>query len=456
MPVFDAERFAAWSGGRWDPCAPASILGVSNNTRDLAPGALYVAIAGERFDGHTFVADAFEKGAAGAMIADASELRGTDAQPLLRVEDTVSALGLIARAYRRQVGAVAIGVTGSVGKTTVKEMTATILAQAMPTARTRGNWNNEIGLPLSVLAMEDDSRVGVFELGMNHPGEIGSLCDVLEPQWGVITTIGPVHIEFFDSVEAIACEKAALLDALPADGHVVLCKDDPYFDLLRGHVGCQLHTVSLSEAADYTVNFTPTSARLDIAETENGKGLSISWPWPGTHNAVNAGLAVAVAREMGLAWDVIERGLNAYLPLPMRWEVVDANDLKIVNDAYNANPLSMRAAIGAFEEMPVAGSKWLVLGDMQELGKHAEHEHFSLGAFVASGPWQGLVAVGALGEVIAAGACRCGFAESQIWTCETNAGAVSVLKREMRSGDAVLLKASRGVALEEVVNGLRE
>ncbi len=456
MPLFDPKHLAVWSGGQWEPCRPAKVTGISNNTRTLAPADLYVSIRGEHFDGHTFVGDAFDKGAAGAMVDQDSELQGSEARPLLRVADTTVALGQLANAYRNHVDPTIVGVTGSVGKTTVKEMTATILSEAMPTARTFGNWNNAIGLPLSLLSMDANTRAGVFEVGMNHPGEIQHLCEVLCPQWGVVTSIGPVHIEFFDSVESIANEKGALLAALPDDGHAVLCSDDPCFSILQKHVSCKLHTVSLSGFADYVVDYESESGLLSVHETVSGESLPpVAWQWPGSYNALNAAFAVAVARGLGLGWDVVARGLMRYQPLSMRWERSDVNGVQFINDAYNANPLSMRAAVKAFEEIKVTGKKWLVLGDMLELGAHAEPEHIAFGESLALGPWGGLLVVGALGAYIAQGARSKGFADSRVWSCSDNAEVISILKHEMCSGDAVFLKASRGVALEEVVNGIK-
>jgi len=456
MPPLSPELLALWSGGVWEPCAPSAIKGVSNDTRTIPPGALYVALHGERFDGHAFVDDAFAKGAAGAMVDPSSPLQGRAARPLLRVRNTTESLGLMAKAYRRSVNPVTVGITGSVGKSTVKEMAASILAETMPTAKTLGNWNNDIGLPLSLLAMAPDSRAGVFEVGMNHPGEIARLCDLLEPQWGVVTAIGPVHIAHFQSVADIAAEKAALLRALPADGRAVLCHDDPYFEILRACVPCPFLTVSLTGAADYVVDSPRGSGTLTIREASSRETRTIAWSWPGRHNAINAAYAIAVARGMGAGWDAITRGLACYRPLPMRWQLGEAHGIQIVNDAYNANPLSMRASLRAFEDVPVSGAKWLVLGSMLELGVHALSEHVSLGEFVAAGgPWAGLVVVGSPGEKIATGARSRGFDASRIWACESNAEVISVLQREMHSGDAVFLKASRGVALEEVANGLK-
>jgi len=454
MPVFNPELLAKQCDGKWEPHAPAMIAGISNDTRTLSAGALYVAIRGENFDGHAFISDAFDRGAAGAMVASDAAVEGTPDRPVLRVEGPVDALGSIAKAYRESVDPAVVGITGSVGKSTVKEMSASILSQSMPTARTRGNWNNDIGLPLSLLAMGAESRAGVFEVGMNHPGEIEPLCRILQPDWGIVTTIGPVHIEFFDSVEAIAREKAQLLCSLPADGNAVLCSDDPYFDLLRREAECAVHTVSVGGEADYTVDFDSGSDSITFNESATGQSCSVTWSWPGKHNALNAGYAVAVARGMGLPWDAVTQGLGAYEPLPMRWDVKDVAGVRVINDAYNANPLSMRAALGTFEEASVSGDKWLVLGDMLELGNHSESEHVGLGHFVALGQWRGLIAVGALGELIADGARQGGYADDRIWCCKNSVDAASVVCREVQPGDAVFLKASRGVALEEVVSGL--
>jgi UDP-N-acetylmuramoyl-tripeptide--D-alanyl-D-alanine ligase len=456
MPFTDPSQVATWCQSEWEPCVPRALTGVSNNTRTLSPGNLYVAIQGERFDGHTFVDDAFVKGAAGALIATDSLIVGERDKPVLRVDNPVSGLGRLAAGYRESVNPTVVGITGSVGKSTVKEMTASILSVAMPTAKTRGNWNNDIGLPLSVLAMDSSARAGVFEVGMNHPGEIKTLCEILRPQWGIVTTIGPVHLEFFESIVAIAVEKAALLESLPDDGVAVLCCDDPYFEMLHKHVSCSLVTVSVGGSADYRVDYSPESETLDVVESATGEQLTMSWSWPGTHNALNAGYAVAVARGMQLEWDAITLGLQQYRPLSMRWEQSEAFGIQIINDAYNANPLSMRAAIATFSDLDVQGAKWLVLGDMLELGEHAESEHTALGTFVSEGSWAGVVVEGEFAECIKSGAIKGGMPSECLYRCGDNGEVVSLLKNQMVAGDAVFLKASRGVALEEVVKGLKK
>jgi UDP-N-acetylmuramoyl-tripeptide--D-alanyl-D-alanine ligase len=454
MLQFDPGQLATWCGGEWESGEPAQLTGVSNNTRTLAPGDLYVAIRGERLDGHAFVGEAFQKGASAAVV-DAGYAPETQAGPLLRVADSVEALGAMASGYRDLVTPVMVGVTGSVGKSTVKEMTAAILSGMMPTAKTRGNWNNNIGLPLSLLSMEPDTRAGVFEVGMNHPGEIEDLCRVLRPEWGVVTSIGPVHLEHFESVDEIAREKASLLEALPDDGHAVLCCDDAYFDLLRERVGCELHTVSLSGDANYAGTLDAGSRFLKVRESACDAVVSIPWTWPGKHNALNALYAIAVGRGIGLDWRAIASGLANYRPLGMRWETEEVDGVRVINDAYNANPLSMRAALRTFDDLPGPGAKWLVLGGMYELGEHAEEEHEALGREVAQGAWAGVIVVGDFGESIATGARKAGLANGKICCCGSSAEAAGVLRDRMQPGDAVLLKASRGVALEDVVEELK-
>ena len=242
---FQPDRLAEWAAGEWVPSPPAAINGFSHNSDTAREGDLFVAIRGTRVDGHAYVAEARRRGACGAIVRRERVMGLAATGPLLAVADPVAALQAIAAGYRRQAAARVIGVTGSTGKTTVKELIAGMLATTWSTARTLGNWNNEIGLPLSLLAMESDTQVGVFELGISHPGEMAPLCQISRPDWGVVTTVGPVHLEFFPSVEAIANEKGELLRRLPAEGVAVLSVDDPYFSILRNCVPGRLITVSL-------------------------------------------------------------------------------------------------------------------------------------------------------------------------------------------------------------------
>jgi len=461
MPSYTGAELADWCGGAWSPEVPDALEGVSNDSRTLQPGNLYFALVGERFDGNDFVQAAFDRGAGGAVVssgaAGGSIERAARKGPLLVVDDTGAALRDIAVGYRKKTAPETVGVTGSVGKSTVKELAAEMISAVTPTARTQGNWNNEIGLPLSLLAMEEDCRVGVFEVGTNHPGETAPLCRMLEPSWGVVTNVGPVHIEFFDSVRAIADEKAWLFRMLPADGVAVVSLENEFFELFREAARCRLLTVSFGGDADYVcTGRDAVSNEVAIAEKSTGKTLRFTMPLPGLHNVANVLFAVAVAREHGVSHDQVVAAIDRYEPLPMRWEEQVVAGRQVMNDAYNANPVSMRAAFRAFDEQHLPGNKWLVLGGMLELGDRERDEHVALGAAVKDLDPAGLVVVGRLGELIADGAEGAGLDAERVFRCEDNSAAAMTLAANTRDGDAVLLKGSRGMHLEEVLEELTQ
>ncbi len=451
MPNFDAREVAQWTGGKWCFGQPGAIAGVSIDSRTLCRGALFVALRGPLFDGHSFIDEAFARGAVGAVISGNMDAMPHADHPLLRVPDTAQALCDMAANYRRRMQVAIVAVTGSVGKTTVKEMVADVLAQRLKVARTRGNWNNETGLPLSLLAMEPETRVGVFELGMNHPGELALLCRVLQPDWGLITTIGPVHLEFFKSVEAIAAEKSTLLKSLPSGGVAVLRCDEPYFEILRAAAPSRVITLALSGSADYMGSPPDAQGQMEIRERATGEACRLQAPLPGAHHAANILYAAAVGRVHGLDWEEIRIALERYRSLPMRWERQIMAGVTIINDAYNANPVSMAAALRTFAELPVAGGRWLVLAGMLELGPSEEQWHRDLGSSLAPGPWAGIITVGSLGAVIAREAVNAGVSATRVFPCADNGAAAEVLGRCLQSGDTVLMKASRGQHLEQVL-----
>ncbi|MBM4143841.1 MAG: UDP-N-acetylmuramoyl-tripeptide--D-alanyl-D-alanine ligase [Lentisphaerae bacterium] len=458
MPAFEPRKLAAWTDGRWDPAPPPEVRGICHDTRDLAPGDLYVALGGARFDGHAFVAQAFERGASGAVVAEGKAAGAATAQwPLLRVRDTAAALRDMARAYRRGLHAEIVGVSGSAGKTTVKEMIADVLAAEAPTARTRGNWNNDIGLPLSILSMADDCRAGVFEVGTSHPGELAPLCALLAPSWGVVTCVGPAHAEFFPSIEAIAREKAELLRCLPPEGAAVLDRQGEFFGLLRDAAPCRVVTVALRGEADYAcLRRDAEGGRAEIVEARTGTRAEIRLPLPGEHMVLNALFAAAVAREHGVPWNTVAAALARFRSLPMRWEERELGGVRVVNDAYNANLLSMRAAVRTFAEMPARGRRWVVLGGMLELGAQTRAAHAEIGRAVAAAGPDALVTVGELGAWIADGAEAAGYGAGRVRRCADAEAAANALLEGLRDGDVVLLKASRNMRLESVVERMAE
>lgn len=455
---FKPNDLKEWSGGEWVGGMPASVNAVVHDTRQVRPGALFVAIRGAHFDGHDFVAQAVQSGAVAAMVAPSHVAALAPLGiPLLVVDDPALAMRDLATEYRLRLGLTVVGVSGSTGKTTVKEMIACLLKPAMATAWTKGNWNNEIGLPLSILAIPAETKVGVLELGISHPGEMAPLCGIALPDWGVVTNVGPVHLEFFASVEAIAREKGELFKNLPAGGTAVVSRDEAHYEILRALAPCRVVTTSCRAEvdADYRLlRDDPGTGVCVVEDRVDGGVYEFRMPIPGQHNRHNALLAIAVARGMGVSWESIVSSFDRYVAPPMRWERKDVDGVTVINDAYNANPISMKAAITTFREMPAAGRKWMALGDMLELGAGEIREHQAIGRFLADGNWAGLVTVGALGSRIAEGAREGGMDPARIHVCTDTAQALSVLTENIVKGDALLVKASRGKRLENIVAGL--
>ncbi len=449
--VFDAAAFAGWVSGA-SQALPETLHGVTQDSRSVTPGCLYVALRGERFDGHDFVAQALRAGAAAALVEEAWQAPQA-AWPLIRVRDTRQALCEAARAWRLQSRALIVGLTGSSGKTTTKEMSAALFSAGGRVCATQGNLNNEIGLPLSLLTLAPDTAYGIFELGSSHPGEIARLADMLRPRAAIISSIGPAHIEAFGSVEAIAREKGALLRALPADGFAVLCRETECFGQLAEASAAPVVTTSLvTEDADFSGRFLdPMSGMVCVLERETGVQTVLRSGLPGEHNASDLLLAFAAARTAGVPPQEAAQAL-----LGMRWEVSVRAGVMFVNDAYNANPQSMAAVLRTFMKLPCEGRRVVVLGDMLELGGHAEALHREVGRCVAELSPDVLVAVGENGvRYLADEAVKAGLAAPRV-TCFADAAEASAASEGLfRPGDCVLLKASRGMRLERILNEWR-
>jgi len=450
-PGFTAGELADWTGGTWSGGTPGHIRRIIHDTRSLAPGDVYLALRGERCDGHDFIPEALKRGAVGVI----AERVDTDtAMPTLRVADSRRALFELAAGHRQRCRAKVVGVTGSVGKTTVKEMVADVLSCRGLTARTPGNWNNDIGLPLSTLAMSPEADFGVFELGINHPGEMEPLARMLSPDWGVMTAVGPVHIEFFDNEEHIAREKAKMIELLPSDGLAIMDRDSAWFSLIERLSPCPVISVSSDSRADYRAEI--HGATAIFIEDQTGERAAYTPPLPGRHIMANALLAYAVGREAGVSPEAAIHALEAYRPPSMRWQSVDIHGITVINDAYNANPISMAAAITTFGDMPVAGSKWLVLGTMGELGDIREVEHRKTGAQAARGEWAGIIGIGEGGCWIIAGARDAGSPAQRARAYSTVHEAAAMLASGLKPGDAILIKASRSEKLERLLQLLDE
>lgn len=458
MVHFDPIQLASWCRGEWRGRPPQFLRGITHDSRAVRGSELYVALRGERLDGHDFVEDARLRAAGAALVEAAYAESASEDFPLLVVDDTGRALVELARSHRARCQAQIVGVTGSVGKTSVKEMAADVLSHMGRVTRTQGNWNNRIGLPLSMLRMEPTDQFGVFEVGMSHPGELAPLCDLLQPDFGIMTPIGPVHIEFFRSVEDIAREKATLLKALPEQGHAVLSLDDPWFEVLREYASSRITLVSMERPeADYYGQWQQENGPLLLVrERQTGSEDRYLMPLPGRYVADNALRAIALGRELGLSADIIAHTIAAYQPLSMRWQIMQREGVQYINDAYNANPMSMRSAIEALQQSRHGDRKWLVVAGMFELGEWEREEHVELGHFIAQFAWAGVVTVGELGGLIASGIADAAVAIPYEVISVDDVGAAAVaLQERVQQGDAVLLKASRGEHLERVLDSIQ-
>ncbi len=384
---------------------PSDYSGVVFDSRKVRPGCLFAALPGASADGHDFVRQAFEKGARGILVRRdrASGFDGPERSALIPVDDVKASLAATAREYRRSLKARVVGVTGSAGKTTVKEFVAAFLSRVGKTHATRGNYNNDLGLPITVLECPPDADFLVVEMGTNHPGEIRHLADVARPDVGIVTSIGTAHIEFFGSQDGIAEEKGDLLRALPPDGLAVLGSNNDRLARLKAMCRCRV--------------------------LEVGAFAPFDCPVPGEHNRWNMALAWACARELGAAEAGCRAATEGFSLPGDRWRKSARDGVTFISDCYNANPTSMAAALEAFAAEPCAGRRIAVLGDMFELGAESARLHAEVRRKAQSL---------ALDRVIYVGDAFGGMSFDE---------AKAALFAYARPGDSVLLKASHGMAL---------
>lgn len=467
-----ADAFEALTGVR--PVAETRIMEASVDSRQVEPGALFVALPGERMDGHDFVADAFKRGAVVALIqrdVDAG-LRTIDLRPgsageptpdlstplCLRVDDSLGALQKIARFWRRKLHLRVVGITGSVGKSTTKEVVAQVLAQRFRTLRSPGNLNNEIGLPLTILKLSPDHERAVLEMGFYVPGEISFLCEIALPQVGVITNIGMVHAERAGSQEAIARGKAELVQSLPPapDGIAILNFDDP---LVR----------QMEDVTKARVFFYGLSAEADLwADDVQGLGLDgirfrlhyqreimhIHVPMIGRHSVETALRATAVGLVEGLTWQEILEGLQQGQTQLRLVAVRSGSGALLLDDTYNATPESMLAALNLLNELE-GQRKVAVLGDMLELGQYEQHGHNIVGLRAAQ-VTDLLLTLGARAHMYAEAARRAGMKPGRILEFEDEAQVIDWLNRNLSATDAALIKGSHGMRMDRIVAALEE
>lgn len=447
--------------------AKRHVRGVSLDTRSLRQGDLFVAIRGDRFDGHEFVGSALSSGAIGAIVHDSYDvstlgLKSSSKRAMriiLGVRDPLYAYQQLATYHRGRFHIPVVAVTGSNGKTTTKDMVASVMAHRWKILKTEGNLNNRIGVPQTLFRLNNRHQGAVVEMGVDNVGQTSRLCEIVRPTVGIITNIGPDHLEFFGTMDVSAQAKAELLDLLPADGTAILPADDAYFDYLAARARCRVVSFGLSPKANVRgMDIRPdgrdgTIFRLLLPGKVRQTSVHIRVQ--GDHNVVNALAAAAVGMVLGLSGAAIAQGLSRFRPAAMRSQISVSHGVKLIIDCYNANPASMKAAVQLLAQSGTSKKRIAVLGDMLELGSHATQMHEEVGRFVARQGIDQLVACGPLGQSFAKGAIEAGVDPANIMKVPDARSAATAVKAIVKSGDVVLIKASRGMKLELVVDALQ-
>jgi UDP-N-acetylmuramoyl-tripeptide--D-alanyl-D-alanine ligase len=446
------ERAAEFLQTSGDFDRKAVATGYSIDSRTLKPGDLFFAIKGERFDGHDFVDAALAAGAVGAVVQKGRVEAGDPARQnrLLVVDETLPALQRLARAVRKLWGHTLVGVTGSAGKTTTKEAIARVLAAKKRVLKSEGNFNNEYGLPLQLLRLEPEHEVAVIEMGMNHHGEITALCEIAGPNVGVVTNVAPVHLGFFESVKDIARAKYELIHALPPHGCAILNADDEYVSQFGRDFHGKVVMYGVKRPADVKaeniVERGEQGTEFDLVA--DGDQARVRLRLLGRHNIYNALAAAAVGLQCKLAAAEIAAALGALEPADKRGQVLHIGGATVINDCYNSNPKALEAMIDALAALD-AQRRIVVAGEMLELGPAADELHFTCGAHAATKRIDMLIGVRGAARKIVEGAQANGLISAEY--VETPEEAGEWLAGSVRPGDAVLLKASRGVRLERAL-----
>jgi UDP-N-acetylmuramoyl-tripeptide--D-alanyl-D-alanine ligase len=455
METWTCQSVADASGGillRGD--AAQALARVCTDSRQIRPGDLFVALGGERYDGHAFVVEAVRRGAAGVMVA--REPAEGLAVAVVRVPDTRAALGRLASWHRGRLGVRVVVVGGSNGKTTTKDFLGTMLRQRHRTAVSPASYNNEIGVPLTLLGLDDEDEVAVVEVGTNHPGELAPLVRMAGPTHGLITSLGREHLEFFGDMDGVLAEECALGEQVPVEGCLFVPGDDPGVNRLASRTEARVIRVGVGVGNDWRITETALESegmRFAVEASHPGMSGGYRVNLVGRHQVRNIVLAMAVASELGMERDALEQGLAACRATPRRMELWSAGGVRVLDDSYNANPDSMVAALTTLAELPCEGRRVAVLGDMAELGATTEAAHAEVGRRAGELGLEQLIAVGRMAGVLAEAAREAGL--HRVMELGTAEAAVHAVPRMVRRGDLVLVKASRATGLERVTEALR-
>ena len=430
------------------------IASVSTDTRTIQEGALFFALRGDQFDGHKFVADAVAGGAVCCVVAEDGEIpAGT---PAIVVRDTQAALGCLARAYRERFSIPVVGITGSVGKTSTKEMIGSVLKQTYETHMTAGNFNNHIGLPLTVFQLENRHETMVLEMGMSHFGEISRLTRIAKPDLAVITNIGVSHIENLGSREGILKAKLEILEGLQMDGTVLLNGDDELLWGAAGSLDCETlyYGIENSNCDLVAKNVCTYSDSTTFTCKIDGKEYDFLIRVPGIHHVYNALAAILVGLQNHVPMEAIRQGVRSFVPSGLRQTLIELPEYKVIRDCYNASPDSMRSGLSVLALTETSGRRVACLGDMLELGEVSETAHRGVGKLVTEMNTDFLITVGERAKDIARGAIESGMSPERVIRFSGNPELCEKLPELLQKDDVILVKGSRGMHLEEVVDAI--
>ncbi|HTH20226.1 MAG TPA: UDP-N-acetylmuramoyl-tripeptide--D-alanyl-D-alanine ligase [Candidatus Udaeobacter sp.] len=447
LTLFQIAQLAGASLSSGD--GTAVINKVSSDSRMIKPGELFVALRGENFEGHDFVEASAKAGATGALV----ELNWTGNVPnnfaLLRATDTLQAYQKLAANYRRSLALKVLAITGSNGKTSTKDFAASVLARRFRVTKTEGNFNNHVGLPRTILEATSDDEVAVWEIGMNHPGEIAALSKIATPDAAIITNIGVAHIEFMGSREAIATEKGALAEAIGPQGTVVLNADDPFSEGIAARTRAKVVFAGTTGGAVQAIEIRQGTEGSEFTIVEGAHRCRAQLPVAGSHMVQNALLAVASGRAFGLSIEDCAAGLAAAPLTKARLQIKEIGGVHFLDDSYNANPDSMKAALRTLVELDTEGKRIAVLGEMRELGAESERGHREIGETAATLGVEQLITIGDVAKLIAEGARAAGL--NKVSSARSTAEAARLLGEIAEPGDLVLIKGSRAARTEEVI-----
>jgi UDP-N-acetylmuramoyl-tripeptide--D-alanyl-D-alanine ligase len=450
MNPLSISQIAGLSGAKLEAGdGNVSVSKVSTDSRTAKRGELFVALRGENFDGHEFVAAAAKANAAGAIVDLAWKGKAPKNFALLRAEDTLVAYQNLAANYRKSLPLKVLAITGSNGKTSTKDFVAAVLGRRFRVTKTEGNFNNHVGLPRTILEATSQDEVGVWEIGMNHPGEIAALAKIAAPDAAIITNIGVAHIEFMGSREAIALEKGALAETVGASGTVILNADDPFTEKIAARTHARVILAGTTGGAVCVGEITQSADGSEFTILEGAHRCRAQLPVPGMHMIQNALLAVAAGRAFGLSLEECAAGL-ANAPLTKaRLQIKEIHGVQFIDDSYNANPDSMKAALRTLVELDADGKRIAVLGEMGELGSESEQGHREVGEVAATLGIDHLIAIGEMGEIIAQAAQKAGLEKSI--AVRSTSEAADLLGEIAGPGDLVLIKGSRTARTEQVI-----